>query len=52
MRGERDLAFEWLNKAAVLSDPGVPFARVHALLRDLHGDTRWAPFLEALGFGA
>jgi hypothetical protein len=30
-------------------DAGIPLARVHSLLRKLHDDPRWEPFLEKIG---
>jgi tetratricopeptide (TPR) repeat protein len=48
-RGETDLAFEWLERAYVQRDPGVGSTKVSRLLRNLHGDPRWQPFLEKMG---
>jgi adenylate cyclase len=47
-RGEVDAAFEWLERAYALHDPGVADTRVSEDLRALHGDPRWRPFLEKL----
>ena len=48
-RGEKDPAFEWLNKAYELQDTGLRGVKVDPLLRDLHGDPRWPSFLEKMG---
>ena len=48
-RGEKDLAFEWLNKAYDYRDPGVSFARASVPLRNLHDDERWDEFLTRAG---
>jgi tetratricopeptide (TPR) repeat protein len=47
-RGDTDLAFEWLYKAATLG-PWVSTAAVHPFLLKLHADPRWLPFLESIG---
>jgi tetratricopeptide (TPR) repeat protein len=48
-RGERDRAFEWLEKAYVARDSGlVTFVRGDPLLSTLHEDLRWAPFLRKM----
>jgi tetratricopeptide (TPR) repeat protein len=48
VRGEIDLAFEWLERAYSSRDSGI--AQIKALrgLRSLHGDPRWAAFLARL----
>jgi len=51
MRGERDQAFEWLERGQALRDAGIAHIRVHPMLRGLHGDPRWKPFLEKVGLG-
>jgi TolB-like protein/cytochrome c-type biogenesis protein CcmH/NrfG len=50
MRGEADLAFDWLEKAYEERDPGVTHSMVNPRLRPLHNDPRWAPFLLKIGF--
>jgi len=47
-RGEIDKAYEWLEKAYAQRDSGVSYTAVDVLLRPLHGDPRWRPFLERL----
>ncbi|MCJ7555803.1 MAG: tetratricopeptide repeat protein [Gammaproteobacteria bacterium] len=48
-RGEKDKAFEWLDKAVHYHDPGLMDAPVQPLLDNLHSDPRWLPFLERTG---
>jgi tetratricopeptide (TPR) repeat protein len=48
-RREADLAFEWLERAYAQRDPGLSGIKSNALLRSLHGDPRWQPFLEKMG---
>jgi tetratricopeptide (TPR) repeat protein len=50
-RGEADLAFEWLECAYAQRDPGINMLKVSPLLRSLHADPRWQPFLEKMGLG-
>lgn len=45
-RGERDLAFEWLERAYAQRDPGVGMSKVSVLLANLRSDPRWQTFLE------
>jgi TolB-like protein len=47
-RGEPDLAFQWLERAASVHHPGLVFAKVDVTLRNLHADRRWRPFLQRL----
>jgi serine/threonine-protein kinase len=47
-RGEPDRAFEWLERAYAQRDSGLPTAKSDPLLRPLHQDRRWKPFLEML----
>jgi TolB-like protein/Flp pilus assembly protein TadD len=49
MRGERDRAFEWLERAYEQHDSGLLFAKTDPLLRGLHGDPRFAAFLKKVG---
>ncbi|MFO1330746.1 MAG: helix-turn-helix domain-containing protein [Rubrivivax sp.] len=51
-RGEADAAFGWLDQAIAQRDPGVSQAQSGPLLRALHADRRWRPFLRRLGFDA
>ena len=43
-RGEVDQAFEWLNRARVQQDAGIPDTIQSPSLRSLHADPRWAEF--------
>lgn len=51
-RGDVDRAFEWLERAYQQRDSGLPQMQSWPLLRNLHGDARWRPFLERIGFVA
>ena len=44
-RGEKDLAFEWLERAREEGDLGLWWVKVDPLLRSLRGDPRWKAFL-------
>jgi len=48
-RNEFEKAFEWLERAYVNRDPGVAYSHTDELLRPLHADPRWLPFLRRLG---
>ena len=48
-RNEVDKAFEWLERAYAQRDPGVTYLATDALLRPLHADPRWQPFLQRMG---
>jgi TolB-like protein/DNA-binding XRE family transcriptional regulator len=50
--GDIDNAFAWLERARVQRDPGVSQLQSGPLLRNLHPDPRWRPFLEKMGFTA
>jgi len=50
-RGEVDKAYEWLESAYRQRDPGVVFTAVDTILRPLHSDPRWTPFVRRLGLG-
>jgi TolB-like protein/Flp pilus assembly protein TadD len=50
-RGDRDRAFEWLDKAAAAHDPSMVLILVENLFANLHSDPRWLPFLRKLGKG-
>jgi TolB-like protein/class 3 adenylate cyclase/Flp pilus assembly protein TadD len=47
-RGERDLAFEWLERAYAQRDPGVVHTKVSSLLANLRIDPRWQTFLQKM----
>jgi len=49
LRGEIDLAFEWLNKAYDNRDSATAFMRIDIYLANLHDDPRWEPFLDKMG---
>jgi hypothetical protein len=46
---DADRAFEWLERAYQQRDTGLPQMQSWPLLRNLHGDQRWRPFLEKIG---
>jgi TolB-like protein/tetratricopeptide (TPR) repeat protein len=48
-RGEPDMAFEWLDKAARYKDPGLSEIAGERLFSSLHEDPRWLPFLRGIG---
>jgi TolB-like protein/Tfp pilus assembly protein PilF len=48
-RNEVDKAFEWLERAYEQRDPGVTYSATDVLLRSLHADPRWQPFLQRMG---
>jgi TolB-like protein/cytochrome c-type biogenesis protein CcmH/NrfG len=48
-RGEADRAFEWLDKAVQYKDPGLAQVANMPMFANIHGDSRWLPFLEKLG---
>jgi tetratricopeptide (TPR) repeat protein len=50
IRGENDLAFEWLERAVQESDPGLTEIAVSMYFVKLHDDPRWLPFLRRVGF--
>lgn len=50
MRGELDMAFEWLERAISDRDAGVTHGKVNPRFRPLHGDPRWAVLLKKIGF--
>ena len=47
-RGERDLAFEWLERAGRQYDAGLAQLKFDPMMRKLHGDPRYAAWLERL----
>ena len=48
-RGEADRAFEWLERTREQRDPGIVYMKMDVLLRNLHADPRWQPFLQNMG---
>jgi len=44
-RGDADRAFEWLGHAAEHHDAGLIYVKYDRLLRNLHEDPRWKPWL-------
>ena len=50
LRGERNEAFEWLEKARSSHDTGTVQTMIHPLLRNLHDDARWPALLRKFGF--
>jgi adenylate cyclase len=50
-RGEKDQAFEWLERARRQRDGGVVGMRRDPFLVNLHKDARWNVFLDAVGLG-
>jgi adenylate cyclase len=48
-RGEKDRAFEWLERARQQRDPGLVSTKIDPLLVNLHGDPRWQRFLHTMG---
>ncbi len=47
--GDADRAFEWLQRALAQRDPGLVEIKAEILLRNVHGDPRWSPFLQSMG---
>jgi len=48
-RGDKDKAFEWLERARRQHDPGLAGLRKDPFLASLHGDARWNAFLRTMG---
>jgi serine/threonine-protein kinase len=48
-RGEKDQAFEWLERARRQHDSGLMSIRGEPFYENLHGDPRWDPFLRTIG---
>ena len=48
-RGEKDSAFQWLERARQQRDPGLASLRKDPLLVNIHNDSRWNPFLHSVG---
>ena len=49
-RGEKDHAFEWLDRAYDQHDTGMPRLRYDPTLASLHGDPRFAALVKKMGF--
>ncbi len=47
-RGETDHAFDWLERGYNQRDLGLSQMKTRPLLHSLHGDARWAAFLEKM----
>jgi len=47
-RGERDQAFEWLEKARTTRDVDLFYVRKDPFLRPLHDDPRWAKLMKSM----
>jgi tetratricopeptide (TPR) repeat protein len=50
-RGDIDLAFEWLDRAAQQRDPSLGAIPLSPFCENLHKDPRWMPFLRKNGMG-
>lgn len=48
-RGDSDLAFQWLDRAVELHDASFMYLEFDPLLKNLHGDPRFAALLAKLG---
>ena len=48
-RGEKDRAFEWLERARRQRDSGLAGLRLDPFFANLHGDPRWDAFLRTMG---
>jgi TolB-like protein/Tfp pilus assembly protein PilF len=49
VRGETDLAFEWLERAYNQRDAGLSETKIDPRLRFLHADPQWGTFLRKMG---
>jgi TolB-like protein/Flp pilus assembly protein TadD len=49
-RGEKDLAFEWLERAYRQQDGGLTDIKIDSYVASLHSDPRYAAFLRKLNF--
>jgi tetratricopeptide (TPR) repeat protein len=49
MRGEADEAFAALELAYRAHDSGICLTKIHPVLKNLHSDPRWQPFLKKIG---
>jgi TolB-like protein/Flp pilus assembly protein TadD len=50
LRGENDLSFEWLEKAAQHGEPDLGAIPAYPTFNKLHGDPRWLPYLRKIGY--
>ena len=50
-RGDKDRAFEWLERARRQRDPGLASLRKDPLMVNLREDPRWNAFLHTMGLG-
>jgi adenylate cyclase len=48
-RGDKNRAFEWLERARQQHDPGLGGLQADPLLENLHADSRWNAFLRTMG---
>jgi len=48
-RGEKDLAFDWLNQAYENRDPGLSGIQTYTAFLSLHADPRWKVFIRKMG---
>ena len=48
-RGDKDRAFEWLERAHWQRDAGLPTLRLDPYLNNLRDDPRWNAFLRTVG---
>jgi tetratricopeptide (TPR) repeat protein len=51
-RGEKDRAFQWLERARAQRDGGLSFLKVDPVMRGLRGDPRWGSLLKAVNLPA
>jgi TolB-like protein/Tfp pilus assembly protein PilF len=49
LRGEVDVSFEWLDKAAQHGEPDLGAIPAYPTFARLHGDPRWLPLLRKIG---
>jgi serine/threonine-protein kinase len=49
-RGEKDHAFEWLDRAYDQHDSGMPRLRYDPTLNSLHNDPRFTALVKKMGF--
>ncbi len=49
VRGERDKAFEWLERSFAQRDPGLGWVKREPVFLPLRDDPRWVPFLAKMG---